>query len=184
MKRKYLNIIIAPIVIIGIGIIAFYFLNLNELIAKYEIHRMEEDSKKDFDEIVVFCEESQREIEAYSKRYISMKHQDMTYEELEKLEKQIMVDMKCTGLFEKISICYSGDWEKRRGIIIYDDGKIFGYENKYGNDFRIVEILYTDEEISEQENIESYFFKSPIVVYDLKKINAHLYVCIIGYEYV
>lgn len=184
MKRKYANLIVVPIVVIAIGIIAFLLLNLNELKAKYEIHRMEEDSKKDFDEIVVFCEENQKEIEAYSKRYISMKRQDMTYEELEKLEKQIMVDRKCAGLFEKISVCYSGDWEKRSGIIIYDDGKIFGYENKYGNDFRIVEILYTDDEISEQEDIESYFFNSPIVIYDLKKISAHLYVCIIGYEYV
>ena len=92
MKRKFLIIVISIIVAIAVVIISFPF--LVKLKSNYEYSVAKAKRNKAFKEMIAFCEENQKEIETYSNRYISMKSPDMSYKELEKLEKQIAKELE------------------------------------------------------------------------------------------
>ena len=92
MKRKFLIIVISIIAAIAVVIISFPF--LVKLKSNYEYSVAKAKRNKAFKEMIAFCEENQKEIETYSNRYISMKSPDMSYKELEKLEKQIAKELE------------------------------------------------------------------------------------------
>ena len=92
MKKKYFITVISIIAAIAVGIISFPF--LVKLKSNYEYSVAKAKRNKAFKEMIAFCEENQKEIETYSNRYISMKSPDMSYKELEKLEKQIAKELE------------------------------------------------------------------------------------------
>ena len=70
------------------------------------------------------------------------------------------------------------------GIIKYTDN-FFSYVDSDGvTDYREIEIFYFEKEISQQDFEEELpsFGDGPCILEDIKKINAHLYVCVTGYE--
>lgn len=181
MKKKYLVTIILIIAAIAIGTICFPFLRRQKEI--YEHSRMESEASKAFEEMVIFCEKNQNEIEAYSSRYLTMKNPDMSYEELGKLEKQIEEELDCKWMFEEISVRYSGQISGKDGVILYNYKKFEHIDYEYEVICsRTIEIFYVEEEVLQQEFEEMYFNAAgPYILCELKKINAHLYVCITGY---
>ena len=185
MQRKYLMIVISIIVtmLIGIGIISIP--SLIEAKSRYEYSLFLENVNKAFEEMVVFCEENQKEIEAYSIRHLDMVQPDMSNEEFMKMEKQIIEELDCKWMFEKISVCYSRDLEEIEEIVKYTDKNFFSYIDSDGvQDYHEIEIFYFEKEISQQDFEEGLpsFVDGPCILEDIKKINAHLYVCVTGYE--
>ena len=175
MKKKYFITVISIIAAIAVGIISFSF--LVKLKSNYEYSVAKAKRNKAFKEMIEFCEENQKEIETYSNRYISMKSPDMSYKELEKLEKQIAKELDCTELLEDIAVRYTGEWEKEEGVILYR----YKMEEYLDYEYGIVEVLYINKEMSEQEVKEMHFFEAPAILRNIKKINAHLYVFVRGY---
>lgn len=183
MKKKCFIIAISLIAVIVIGII--FFPVLRELKLKHEHSMIESKVNKAFEEMIVFCEEHQKELGVYSSRYIATKHPDMSNEELMKMEKQIIEELDCKWMFEKILVCYSRDLGETEGIVKYTDKIFFSYVDSDGvTDYREIEISYFEKEISQQDFEEELpsFGDGPYILGDIKKINAHLYVCVTGYE--
>lgn len=181
MKRKYLIIVILIMaaMLIGIGIISIP--SLIEAKYRYEYSLFVENVNKAFEEMVTFCEKNQKEIETYSNRYILSKHSDMSSKEIFELEEQIMEDMDCAWLFETISLVSSEELEKEPEIVLYSY-KDFDYIDINGmNTPCTIEIFYIGEETSLQEFENMYFFDTPYILCDIKKISNHLYVCVRGY---
>ncbi|MCM1160760.1 MAG: hypothetical protein NC412_06010 [Roseburia sp.] len=92
-----------------------------------------------------------------------------------------MKDMDCAWLFETISLVSSEELEKEPEIVLYRY-KNFNYINIDGMDTPCtIEIFYIGEETLLQEFENMYFFDTPYILYDIKKISNHLYVCARGY---
>lgn len=184
MKRKYLIMIISTIVviaIIAIGTICFPYYRRQKM--RYNYTRMKSEASKAFEEMVIFCEENQDELEAYSSRYLAMKNPDMSHEERKKLEKQIEEELDCKWIFEEISVSYPKRVKDMDDVIVYKYKKFeyFDYEYQVIRS-SIIEIFYVEEEMEQQEFEEMY--SEEVYVYspydgldESKKINEHLYVC-------
>ncbi|MBD5465387.1 MAG: hypothetical protein HDR22_06155 [Lachnospiraceae bacterium] len=175
MKKKCFIIAISLIAVIVIGII--FFPVLRELKWKHEHSMIESKVNKAFEEMIVFCEEHQKELGVYSSRYIATKHPDMSYKQLKRLERKVADDLDYIWLFDYISIGYTGEWEKEEGVILYRYKEEY-LDYKYG----IVEVLYINKEMSEKEVEEMDFFGDPHFLEDINQINTHLYVFMRGYE--
>lgn len=142
---------------------------------------MMENINKSFEEMITFCEENQSEIEAYSSQYLTMKHPDMSYEELGKLESQIAEELDCKWIFEKISVGNIEEMNGEEDAILYQYKRFDHIDYKGVNTCRSIEIYYIEKEISQQEFENMYFFADPYFLRAVKKINNHLYVCVTGY---
>ena len=178
MKKKYLIIVISIIAAIAIGIKCSPI--LREKKSHYEYSLMVENVNKAFEEMVAFCEENQKEIEAYSIRHLALAQPDMSYEERMKMEKQIMEELDCKWMFENISVSYNMDLDGTEGIALYEY-KRFNYVDLDGvENPSTIEIFYFEKGISQQDFEEMHFFEDPYILKDIKKINAHLYVCVRG----
>ena len=175
MKKKCLIIVTSLIAVTVISII--FFLAFRELKLNYEHSMVEAEVNKVFEEMIAFCEENQKELEVYSSRYISTKHLDMSYKELQRLERKVADDLDCKWMFEYISVRYTGEWEKEEGVILYR----YKMEEYLDYEYGIVEVLYINKEMSEQEVKEIHFFEDPAILRNIKKINSHLYVCVRGH---
>lgn len=155
MKRK-LRVISCVVLVLVISVASC--LSLNYLKSKYEddlngySEALEMARKnKAFDEMSAFCEENQKEIELFSKSYLTMKQSDMSPKELRDLQKQIADDLGCLWLLEKISYIYTDTINGEEDeIVVYDyksfskyfygdEIKEFGYRGHY------VDLVFTDE---------------------------------------
>ena len=178
MKKKCFITVISIIAAIAIGIISLPFLIRVKI--RYEYSVTIANANKAFEEMIAFCEENQNEIEAYSSQYLAMRRPDMSDEELMKLEKQIMEELDCEWMFEKISVSHNPD-ERIEGIVLFDYKEYFCIGEDGIDDPRAIEIFYLEKRISQQKFEEMGFFSTPNTLVDIKKINAHLYVCMRGY---
>lgn len=178
MKRKYFMIIASIIAVIAIGIISFPFLIRAKIHYEYSVTMA--NANKAFEEMIEFCEENQNVIEAYSSQYLAMRRPDMSEEELTKLEKQVMKELDCEWMFEKISVIDNPD-ERMEGMLLFQYKAFYCMREDGINKSRDIEIFYMEKKISQQKFEEMVFFSTPHILVDIKKINAHLYVCMRGY---
>ena len=181
MKKKYFYRIIVGIQAICIIAIIFAVYNLldlkyrredkyNEVIKSYKYAQSIADRNKDFDEMVDFCENSQKEIELFSKIYISSDKPEISSQKHKDLVKQIAEELDCNFLINTISIDNENyNKENYKNVVTY-----------YYKSNRIY-IAYIDKE-EECEISYNNFWYSDCYIDRVKKINNHLYVYILSYH--
>ena len=181
MEKQFLYKLIIGIQAICIIAIIFDVYNLLDLkyrreedykkiFESYEYAQTIADRNKDFDEMVAFCENNQKEIELFSKRYISSEKPDIYSREYDELINQIVEELDSQYFFDIIAF----------PINIYDDEKytnIVSYAYKNSD----VCIAYVDKEKEISGMLSGDFMYECYGVERVKKINDHLYVYIVYY---
>lgn len=195
MKRK-LQRISCIVLVLVISVVSC--LSLNYLKLKYEdalngYSEALEMAKinKAFDEMSDFCEQNQKEIELFSKSYLTMKHSDMSSKELRDLQKQIADNLDCLWLLEKIPYIYTDTINEGQGeAVVYkyksfskyfygDEIKEIGYRGHY-EDFvftETVRIVYMESKGEWEE------FEVNYEIERIKKINEHISLYVTSYNY-
>ena len=148
-------------------------------------------TNKAFNEMSAFCEENQKEIELFSKSYLTMKHSDMSRRELRDLQQQIADNLDCLWLLEKISYIYTDTInEGQDEAVVYnyksfskyfygDEIKEFGYRGHY-EDLVFTEnirIVYMESKGEWEE------FEVDYRIDRVKKINEHISLYVTSYDY-
>lgn len=160
MKHKYPILICVTILILMISVV-IHFIKKEAILTENEV-----DLK--FEELVMFCEVNQKEIEAVSDEILSMIEKDMSLTDVDEVVKQIS----------------NPDWARISGILKvnypineeYTGNKLYYYYHSFEKGKYVLKVLYID---ADKEMTEDYISSRFNPIDRIQKINEHLYVCLI-----
>lgn len=121
-----------------------------------------------FEELVMFCQENQKEIEAVSDEILSIIDTDMSLNDVDSVAEQI-TNPEWARISETLKVNYPVN-EENTGNILY-----YFYES-FEKGRYVLKVLYID---ADKESAESYISNRFNPVDRIQKINEHLYVCLI-----
>lgn len=160
MKYKYPVLIGVAILLLIAGLV-ICFTNKDDRSKEKEV-----DLK--FEELVMFCQENQKEIEAVSDEILSIIDTDMSLTDVDSVAEQI-TNPEWARISETLEVNYPVNEE--------DTGnKLYYFYESFEKGRYVLKVLYID---ADKESAESYISNRFNPVDRIQKINEHLYVCLI-----
>ena len=178
MKHKYKIIVCMIVIIAGSAASFFQSIQCSVWLKAYKEEIAFEEAYMAYEKMITFCEKNQNELVAVSDQYLSKISKAVSQEEIIDSCRQFTDDSKTEWLSDKMSLKCTNYKASDKNRLQYHCKSFYTLDEFNEKIYCNVEVLYIDEE---EGRVEEYMDESP--VYYRHKVNDHLYVLLMEWQY-